>query len=211
VWGSGAFGTETKGNLDPDADYRAVRGPLTRNILRINGIDCPPVYGDPALLVPMFVKMRPEVSHEVGVCARWNEKRWQEIEEPPGVKLINFGSTNVEAILNDLLACERVVTSSLHGLILADAFGIPSAWLRSNSPTGLEFKFYDYFLSVGKLRKPQAFHLNRPDLSVRALRRLTFDDRQIDFSADELLAASPWSSADAERTLDWPAPPGSSP
>lgn len=35
-------------------DIRSVRGPVTRNILMDLGYDVPSVYGDPAILLPLF-------------------------------------------------------------------------------------------------------------------------------------------------------------
>ena len=45
--------------------------------------------------------------------------------------------------------CKQVSSSSLHGLILADAFGIPAWWIKGSSSI-FPFKFHDYFESVGR-------------------------------------------------------------
>src|SRR5699024_8429315 len=73
VWGTGSFGTETPRDIAKDADYRAVRGPLTRNRLEIAKVDCPRVFGDPALLVADYYRPDIEPVHEVGVVLRWSE------------------------------------------------------------------------------------------------------------------------------------------
>ncbi len=47
--------------------------------------------------------------------------------------------------------CAFIVSSSLHGLIVADALGIPNAWIRiSDNLYGGSFKFIDYMRSVGR-------------------------------------------------------------
>jgi exopolysaccharide biosynthesis predicted pyruvyltransferase EpsI len=52
-------------------------------------------------------------------------------------------------ILDQISSCELVVTSSLHGLICAHAYGIPTVWAKSINPLiGDNVKFYDYFQSV---------------------------------------------------------------
>jgi pyruvyltransferase len=192
VWGSGAFGTESLQQLEPNAQYLAVRGPLTRNLLRIHGIRCPPVYGDPALLVPSFVGEVPPTDVEIGLCVRWSERGHHFLPAGDGVQLINFGNPNVEEVLSDLLRCRRIATTSLHGLILADAFGKPSAWISSGSPKSFEFKFYDYFASVDKVRHSQPVNLSRTGASLFALDSLSYDHRPIQWDSGKLLSAAPW-------------------
>jgi hypothetical protein len=54
-------------------------------------------------------------------------------------------------VTNEITNSEFVVSSSLHGLIIADAFGIPNARLRiSDRMPGGDWKFMDYFSSVGR-------------------------------------------------------------
>jgi hypothetical protein len=43
--------------------------------------------------------------------------------------------------------CQSVASSSLHGLILADAYGLPTRWIQESSSV-IPFKFYDYFASI---------------------------------------------------------------
>jgi pyruvyltransferase len=193
VWGSGAFGTETEGSLHKKATYLAVRGPLTRNLLRIYGINCPEIYGDPALLLPCIFNPTVEKKYKVGVILRWAETSWNDVQADSDVKKIYLGTDNMEGTLTDILSCEKIISSSLHGIILADAYGIPSAWLGSTTPKGLEFKFYDYFLSVGKLQKPQHFDFSVPMLTWTAISQcIRFNEQLIEFDARKLLEACPF-------------------
>lgn len=192
VWGSGCFGTEPKKQLNANADYRAVRGPLTRNKLRIAKIPCPEVYGDPALLVPFFHYPQVERTHEVGVILRWSEREWNNCKFGSGIKKIYLKTDKVEEVLDDILSCKKIVSSSLHGLIIADAYGIPNAWLASHTPKGGEFKFYDYFLSVNKSRKSAPFDFSSGKVTLsNLLSQFDFDSRKIDFDYEALLRACP--------------------
>ena len=192
VWGSGAFGTEHSSNLSRGASYRAVRGPLTRNLLRLAGIDCPQTYGDPALLMPTVYRPAVPKTHRVGVIVRHSERDRLRARTDDDVLLIDMRRDDIETAISDMLSCERLVAASLHGLILADAYGIPSAWLSSNTPKGLEFKFDDYFLSIDKVRRPQEVDFSVPRLTSAQLDRLTFDDRPIKFDRAALLEACPF-------------------
>lgn len=198
VWGSGSFGTERRSAFCSHARYTAVRGPLTRSRLNDVGIACPPVYGDPALLVPWYFNPRPTQAHEVGVIIRHSEHNWRQLELSPEIKVIDLGSGDVEAVIEQIVSCRRILSSSLHGLVLADTFGIPNAWLDTSTssggsrPNGGEFKFYDYFASVSKLRHPVRLDLSGAVDVSRLNREIDFDDRPIQFDPHELLAACPF-------------------
>lgn len=192
VWGSGAFGTE--GNLDfnPNATITAVRGPLTRNLLRLSGVECPEVYGDPALLLPEVFNPNPQKKYKVGVVLRWAESEWDKANFGTDVKKINMASTDIEPTLKEMLECENIISSSLHGIILADAYGIPSAWLSSTTPKGLHFKFYDYFISVDKIQKPQVFDFSRSSITSKDLSdNIQFNGKKINFDGEKLLESCP--------------------
>ena len=60
-------------------------------------------------------------------------------------------------MLEALLPCELVISSSLHGLIFAEAFGIPARWLAPRDVAHLKhssyvtegwFKYVDYYAST---------------------------------------------------------------
>jgi pyruvyltransferase len=192
VWGSGTFGTENKKDLCPQATFFAARGPLTRNLVRMHGGTCPEVYGDPALLFPEIYHPKVEKKYEFGVIKRWSEPLPPDHALDPAIKIIDFGTSDIEGTIKDILACKRILSSSLHGLILADAYQIPSAWIASTTPKGLEHKFYDYFLSVEKVRKAQTLGLAPSQLTVESLRRnIELDETPIRWDPMPLLDACP--------------------
>jgi pyruvyltransferase len=81
----------------------------------------------------------------------------------------------------------------LHGLIIADAYGIPNAWLSSDTPKGGEFKFFDYFLSVDKVRYGHSYDVSEHGLEVSTLKKhFDFDSREIKFEPENLLKACPF-------------------
>ena len=193
VWGSGSFGTEQLNQISKMADYRAVRGPLTRCLVLNSGAKCPPVYGDPALLSPLVYNPDVPKTHEVGVVLRWSEDAWLKEKPGKGVKLIDLGTDDIEGVIREMKSCKRIITSSLHGLVIADSYGIPNAWLASQTPKGGEFKFFDYFLSVEKVRKAQKYNISKKGLSLEALLDgFDFDGRTIKFSPHRLLNACPF-------------------
>lgn len=57
-------------------------------------------------------------------------------------------NSNVEETINKLLSCDRILSTSLHGLIAAHAYGIPALWIKDGYINTDGFKFKDYFSSV---------------------------------------------------------------
>lgn len=141
------------GSLYPDskypvhADYKAVRGPLTASLVSGN-----PVLGDPGLLAGELVGYQERV-WDLGIVAHWSDK---ELEHrtflTTGVQVIDVAANPLE-VLKQIASCKRIITSSLHGAIVADALGIPRrvevAGLPRFAAEGGDHKFRDYSASVG--------------------------------------------------------------
>jgi pyruvyltransferase len=192
VWGAGSFGTEDGAVFATGATYHAVRGPLSRVRLLTLGIPCPEAYGDPALLAPAYFAPKVKKSFEYGIVTRWSERHWYEAELGPEVRIIDLATADVEGVIEAILSCRRIVTGSLHGLIMADAYGIPSAWVRSPTAYGGQYKFFDYFATVRKFRTPRDLDLSLPVTAARLRDALEFDGRPIVFDYPKLLDACPF-------------------
>jgi len=152
IWGSGFISSQGRMATEP-RQVLAVRGPLTRQNLLDQGVKCPEVYGDPGLLVRRMFDPTLSREFEYGVVPHFKDKGLI----PPllvrneDVNLIDVQSKPAEFI-RELCRCKRILSSSLHGLITADAFGIPSAQfsLSDRISGGGSFKFMDYYESVGR-------------------------------------------------------------
>lgn len=149
VWGSGII---TKELPVQKATFLAVRGPRTRQFLLALGYDVPEVYGDPALLMPDYYHPIVKKKYKLAVVPHYNDyKMMKELYQgQPEVQIIDLMTDSIEETTNLFLESERVVSSSLHGLIVAHAYGIPAVWTPfSDKLFGDGIKFKDYFESVG--------------------------------------------------------------
>jgi pyruvyltransferase len=149
VWGSGIINQEIK---IKKAVFLAVRGPQTRNFLINLGYEVPEVYGDPALLLPRYFNPSVEKKYKFGFVPHYNDykivEKW--FEGRDDVYLIDLMTNDIEAKTIEFLACEQIISSSLHGLIVAHAYGIPAVWQKfSNQVFGDDIKYQDYMESVG--------------------------------------------------------------
>lgn len=155
IWGSGVGESNYKLQNKPNK-VLAVRGPLTRQYLLDKGVDCPEVYGDPALLFPRFYKSHKRPKYKIGFIPHFidQDSRFFNFLNDFGndVKFIdvtNYGEWN--DFIDNICECEFIISSSLHGLIIADAYNIPNIWGEFTHVMGDNgFKFRDYLLSVNK-------------------------------------------------------------
>tara|TARA_R100000935_G_C2813252_1_gene156042 strand:- start:172 stop:993 length:822 start_codon:yes stop_codon:yes gene_type:complete len=148
VWGSGIIDRNQKVSK---ADFRAVRGPRTRDFLLNLGYDCPKIYGDPALLLPAFYNPTVKKKYRLGVIPHYHDFYLAKeiFGSTSDVLVINLMTMDVEDVTRQILSCEKSISSSLHGLIVSQAYNIPCVWVEfSKKLFGDGVKFTDYFESV---------------------------------------------------------------
>ncbi len=152
IWGSG-FMHSTGKFIKKPKKICAVRGPLSRDIIIKQGIYCPEIYGDPALLYPLIYRPSIKKEYKLGIIPHYADQKnhlLNKFNQNSNVITINILG-EVNAVVDDICKCEYIASSSLHGIIAADAYGIPSIWIKfSDDVSGGEFKFLDYFMSVGR-------------------------------------------------------------
>ena len=147
VLGSGAMTSGAP--LDPEANWQWVRGPRTRELVIKNGGTCPEIYGDPALLLPRIVSPAAKKKHSVGLIPHYVDYESAK-ERYPNLPVINLLNSNPVDVIKQITACEKIISSSLHGIIAAHAYGIPAAWIKLGGKiSGDDTKFHDHYESVG--------------------------------------------------------------
>lgn len=164
VWGSGInpYWQDRKLGSAICEDIRALRGPLSRDYLMRNYGICPPeVYGDPALLIPdLFPEFkRKDTSRKLLILGQHHDE--EVLTDFVGEEFKHFtlicqkkSKLDWRVIVSNILKSEYVISTSLHGLIIADAFGVPSRWLHNKDLPSVKtegrFKYNDYYLSTGR-------------------------------------------------------------
>lgn len=193
VWGTGCIDEHHVGNK-PRKVY-SVRGPLTREVLLKRGWDVPEVYGDPALLFPQVYNPTIEKKYKVGLiphCVDFHSldglKAINHMEDM-GVKIINV-TAGIYEFIDQLKECEMIISSSLHGLIAADAYGIPNHRVKiSKLLLGGDFKYLDHYASV-KREHYEPLQLTETT-TLDEVNSLKFETGDVSL-ADKLLENTPW-------------------
>lgn len=140
--------------------YHAVRGLET--LKRIQGHHPDVALGDPGLLAGMLVDWPVVKRYKVGFVPHYVDRQHPQavrfLQRTPDVRLIDVYS-GVDLVLREISSCDFIVSSSLHGLIVADALGIPNVRVRFSHGVIDELKFDDYY-SVFSMPLPVTL---RPD------------------------------------------------
>ena len=140
----------------------ALRGKISHEILDKLGL-CSLLqriaYGDPGLLYPMLLDEKPEKEYDIGVIPHYFDKE-------NGGALFNMIKRNgLKAMLIDVMhpdpintlrqiaKCNAILSSSLHGCIVADGMGIPNRHMSLStlnlSKDDYALKFRDYYSALG--------------------------------------------------------------
>ena len=192
IWGSGAISEQRE--IGEVTEVLAVRGPLTQRLLQSKGISCPENYGDPALLLPRIYDEKVEKCFRLGIIPHYKDKNNElitKVLDEEGVCLIDVETDNVESFIDSVRACQHIMSSSLHGLIIANAYGVPSKWMiLSDNVEGDGFKFRDYFASLSSAPNVAPFFPGS-DMSADDFISAT-EDRKIEFDARRLIDQCPF-------------------
>ena len=158
VCGSGIISLNQKNEIPKKIHW--VRGPMTRDILlkefnrKKIKLNIPKIYGDAALLLPFIIKSTVSKKYRVGFIPHYIDR-----ETNLAKKIINLGAhfidiydyNSYQSFIDEINSCHYIISSSLHGIIISDAYNIPSYHVvLSNKVIGGKFKFMDYYSSVGR-------------------------------------------------------------
>lgn len=158
IWGSGILKENTKPIKKPLA-ILAVRGPRTRRKLQEWGIECPEIYGDPAMLISRYYKPNCKKKYKIGLIPHHEKTKAERVreifEKEKDVHIIDIRNyESWTSFIDEIVSCEMIASYSLHGLIMAEAYGIPSVWIRFSSHIESDtFKYYDFYESIGKFHE----------------------------------------------------------
>lgn len=149
IWGSGVNSFAHVGRVTTQKGYRkldirAVRGPVTAQVLRENGYTCPQIYGDPAILLPLiYPGRRPEKKKKYVVIDHYMKRK------TTGDDRLSIRTGDYRTFLDKILEAEVVYSSSLHGIILAESYGVPSVFIRQGMEEEM-LKYYDWYFATGR-------------------------------------------------------------
>jgi len=150
VWGSGKMHGDVETRL-PNAHVAAVRGALTRERIDVPGTTA---LGDPGLLIGDHVHRAVRgaegpiglVVHFSHRSSPWFSDLLEGAESPVRDIDVRRGPL---AVAHDIARCRAIVSTSLHGVIVADALGVPAVWaLPEPVLAGADFKFLDHESAV---------------------------------------------------------------
>ena len=201
IWGSGLIGSNSE--APEKADYIAVRGPETARKLKERGCSVPEVYGDPGLLASKYFSMQVVKESPLGIIPHYAEvEDFKAFARVSGVsaeiKIIDLRK-DVMSVIEEILSCELILSSSLHGLIVPMSYGIPAYRFKfSNKISGDGIKYIDYFKSVGidpyepLLFDPEDFDVSSIIKKIRNESKAASIRHDVALIQDKLISVNPF-------------------
>lgn len=155
IWGAGFMTASARLRYRPKEIF-ALRGKLTAKHIDRSWMKNGVAFGDPGLLISEVYtpnSLKSIDDKKVAIVPHYKEKnvgrRLAEQNARDFVFLDIQGDS--KSFVEQLVNCSAVLSSSLHGIVLADAFEIPATWVDfGNPPAGQGFKFLDYFSAVNR-------------------------------------------------------------
>ena len=132
----------------------SVRGALSKQrVEKILGKPLNCTLGDAGLLAAELLKEKTLKKYRLGIIAHQREigeKEWDYLHDTISNSIILDVTADPMETLRKISECECIISSSLHGLIIADSFGIPNQRvILTDRLAGDGFKFDDYYSAFG--------------------------------------------------------------
>lgn len=212
-------------------NIHALRGPNSARTLRAAGIEVPDVFGDPVWMLPRFWPMKDvEKTHDLGVILHITELEGRELDSPVKPSLIRYAVPDafknrirlinthcpptpegMKAKVAEIVSCRAIVSTSLHGLVIAETYGIPCAWFATygdgegrmldlgNHEHQIDHRMRDFYSGAGRTTlSSYCLDRSKPTDWNAVLswvygkwRPLTYDDRPLIRAFPMPLAVSP--------------------
>lgn len=158
IWGTGSVGVKWIETIfSRPAQILAVRGLKTKEFCDRYKVECPNVFGDPALLLPLIYKPSVKKRYRLGIIPHVIDQKHpviSELKEKYSNNVLIIDLANYRKwtdVIDQICSCERILSSSLHGLIVSDTYQVPNCWIElTGNISGGYFKFYDYASSVDR-------------------------------------------------------------
>lgn len=188
IWSTGFMnyqGSENEYSLRNNIEISAVRGELSKK--RLEKILDKPLEiptGDGGLLTSLLFDSVPEKKYSIGIIPHFREKDepiFKNLEEHYKDSVIIDLTDDPLEVIQTISECEVIISSALHGLIVADSFGIPNKRLvYTDNMLGDGFKYDDYYSSFGLESNP--FDLNQEtELTINQI----IDEYEVEFELVE--------------------------
>ena len=156
IWGSGLLNNNARYKLAIDykkgrkLDIRCVRGPYTKQILLNVGYECPDVYGDPAIIMPLIYNPEVDKEYDVSVITHIdNNGIADDLQDVNRINKIEIQTDDYKYFVAEIKKSKKIISSSLHGIILAEAYGVPAVFVARNVMNEI-MKFYDWYESTDR-------------------------------------------------------------
>lgn len=166
-------------------DIRCVRGPKTKETLEKLGHTCPDCFGDPCALLPLFYQPKETERKDYYIIPQyWFEK---EVRAQYGDDhILSMNTTDYASVIDRIASADLVVSSTLHGIILAEIYGTPAVFFRARGPR-FDYKYDDWYESTGRTVSPE------PDAAA-ALKKegQILTEQQLKKLTDALLSSFPY-------------------
>jgi len=153
IWGSGIM--DRKVSFLRPWKIISVRGPYTRERCIKLGYTCPEIYGDPGLLLPAVYdspSLHKPKKFELGIVPHFRDYKYiRDIDKFSKAREIAIIDPRcpIERIVDQITSCKRIVSSSLHGIVVAQAYNIQTGWVSFGNRLGGDgVKFYDHYASL---------------------------------------------------------------